>query len=306
MRGFRNIIFIFVINFPLFAQITELSWKRIVSEPFEILYVDPDFRNSEKILQSAHFVFPYILENLGLEEIQPITIIIAPTDEQFIRLTRNQIPEWGIAAASPSESAIILKSPRFFRHGRELEQVVSHELSHILLAQKTGTDDLPRWFDEGVAQYNSGVMDFGASWILSRAVWSGTVLNFFEIEDILSYNKDRASLAYKQAHSALLFLVGSYGEDVVQLITNEIARGQSLDASMKTVMGMDTVEFEKDWLGYLNKKYRMAVFLEMPVFNGFLLLFLFLSAVLVKYYRSRMIRLAWEKEGDIDLEEKNK
>jgi hypothetical protein len=62
-------------------------------------------------------------------------------------------PEWADATAWPELGAIFLRSPDIRVGGDEpLEQVLDHELVHVLLGRAFGDEQPPIWLQEGVAQ----------------------------------------------------------------------------------------------------------------------------------------------------------
>jgi len=48
----------------------------------------------------------------GWQPLQGLTIYIAPSQEEFIRLSGGLLPEWGVACAHTGHGRVIVRSPR--------------------------------------------------------------------------------------------------------------------------------------------------------------------------------------------------
>ena len=85
---------------------------------------------------------------------KPSIYVLHDIDE-FNRLIRGRIPDWGAAAAFPQRKLIAVKSPETFPIGKSLYELLPHEYSHLLLHKRTAFKRSPRWLDEGLAMYIS-------------------------------------------------------------------------------------------------------------------------------------------------------
>ena len=76
----------------------------------------------------------------------------------------------------PARDLIVIDYSRMNRVPFDLEDTLRHELSHILLHQEIDVSSLPKWLDEGVAQWASGgmadILRTGEKDLLQRAVLS--------------------------------------------------------------------------------------------------------------------------------------
>ncbi len=258
-----------------------------------------DIRNGEKIIGISEKVIPRIADLLELPETEPIRIVLAPSQEIFDRLPQGQIPDWGAGAADPVHYTLFLKSPRVYRADGHLEQILAHELSHVLMGMATRGKGTERWFDEGFAQYASGEKTFSQLALLGRAVLTGEFLPLDEIENVLTFRREKASLAYD-------FLVDRFGQDAIARIAQAIGSGETMNRALSLSVGLTRETFQEQWFADLNQKYRWYVLLDVRAILSVAFVVLFLTAYIVTRRRNLRKKREWFEaygEGEMDAED---
>jgi hypothetical protein len=96
-----------------------------------------------------------------------VTVVIAHGPQAFDELTGGVVPEWRAGVAVPSENMLVVPSGE----GRSLVdaeglRTLRHEWAHLGLHAYLGDLRVPRWFDEGYAQWASGGFDAMEAWRL--------------------------------------------------------------------------------------------------------------------------------------------
>ncbi|MFZ2196330.1 MAG: hypothetical protein WAV13_01255, partial [Thermodesulfovibrionales bacterium] len=118
-----------------------------------------------------------IESKLGLRmRVDPVVVLMR-NNTAFQKMASNKLVT---AFAAGGRNLIVIDYSRMDRVPFDLEDTFKHELTHILLHQKIGTPYLPKWLDEGVAQWASGgiadIMRTGDKDLLQQAVLSHRVL----------------------------------------------------------------------------------------------------------------------------------
>ena len=284
---------------PLLA---ESEWTQLLRGRV-ILYCHPkDVRNGERIFSIIEKERPKIEQDLGLSSVEKLTVFIASSESEFAALTEEQIPEWGVGAADPLRSVLFLKSPRFNRPEVDLEQVVVHELSHVMLGMVLRGREADRWFDEGFAMYESGEGSLGDAIRLARNVLAGEVLRLDEIDDVLTFRREKAALAYLESRYAVGYLVERFGRQTLKQIAWTLREGKGMDETLLLTLGMGFEEFQSEWYQTLKNKYRWYVFLDMPFVLGTLFVVFFLTAFIMTQRRIRRTKKKWEEEDRYGIE----
>ena len=134
---------------------SEFNWHTIKTENFNVHY----HKEIESIAMSganiAEQVLPILLKQVQLDKITTIDIILTTEDEIMngFATYRNTTFIW----VDQNDAAVWLEDRKW------LEQVISHELQHIVYFNKVktwlpepyslGIGDTPSWFVEGIAEY---------------------------------------------------------------------------------------------------------------------------------------------------------
>lgn len=118
---------------------------------------------------------------------------------------------------------------------REVVSIITHELTHALLAQATN-DNAPRWFQEGVAT-RMELLDSHANAFATTP--QGLVLPVTLLDATLERNADPAT--YVVAQTFIRFLEDRYGSDAIARIAAGLARGE------ETVLGKSLDELNVEF-----------------------------------------------------------
>ena len=165
----------------------------------------------------------------------------------------NRIPEWGIGVAIPDEGKVIV-----IKRGSpdKINRVLLHELAHIALHRKLRGMWVPRWFDEGVAEYLAGGQTFGGQIRLAWAVLFRRVLSLDALEEVNTFGYEHAGLAYAEAVDAVKFLADrcSLGE-----VCDSMVKYGDFYKGFYRACGMNVNQFYRKWLEHLKRKYLLLL-----------------------------------------------
>ena len=194
----------------------------------------------------------------GLPDTLPrdLQIYIAPDQRTFDSLTGGVVPEWSAGVAIPSLNRIVVPGFGTRRaRGWSEARVLRHEWAHLGLSQHLRGLRIPRWFDEGYAEWASGGWSPTEGWKLRVAFALGRAPPLDSLT--LSWPRDRASagLAYLISATAVEYLIQESGERGLGLFLRRWRQEESFDAAMRGVYGVTAGQFEEDWKGYVQKRY---------------------------------------------------
>jgi len=277
---------------------------------FTIFYEPQDTRTAQEILKFAETEFPRISKDLGMES-QPVIMSDpelvsgeeSPTKINIHLLSStseikkiNEFPDWGIGCAIPNKHTIILKSPRIVKYPVNLKTLVAHEISHIVLGNITQIK-IPKWFDEGVAMFESCEWELGESIWLSWATFTHSILPLSSIELYFPDDSKKAKLAYVESFSTISFIIDQFGEVALYEIIQTLAKGetpsitkhssaegypQNFDQVLEKVLLLNSLDFSNEWKKWVEQKYTGFNVLFNTFFPSGLLLFIFFLAIFLK------------------------
>lgn len=217
------------------------------------VHADPaDYRVAERLARHAAEAVPRLADTLGVGVGPKMQIVVAPDNERLQSLQPGRVPEWADGTAWPDRGLIFLRSPRI-RPGTAppLEQVLDHEVVHVLLGQAFGPRPVPRWLQEGVAKVLAREYTPDMTDALAGGVLGGELLSLDELTRGFPANSLRARLAYAQSADFIAFLQNHYGPDTLPALVDQMAAGRDADEALRAVTGLSLGALEAAWRGRL-------------------------------------------------------
>ncbi len=215
-----------------------------------------------------------------------VTAVLAHTPAAFDELTGGQVPEWRAGVAIPELGLLVVptgEGPRVLDPAGV--RVLRHEWAHLGLHQVLGGPRIPRWFDEGYAQWASGGWDASEAWRLRVLLaWGGAP----PLDSLsLTWPRDRAAAegAYLLAASAVSYLLEGSGERGLALFLARWKDARSFDDALRSTFGVTPGQFEEDWRRHVKRRYGWLF-----VASRSAVLWMLLALVLLFMARSRQGR----------------
>ncbi len=166
---------------------------------------------------------------LGWLTRRPVTVVLY-SGRDFADVTR--LADWAGAAF---DGKIRLPAGQG-RSRAALERVLAHEFLHALLFEVAGKK-FPAWFNEGLAQQQEG-----------RPLDAGLYLPLAGLkESFMRLDQPSAVRAYRASHSAVEFLIGDHGYQLLGMLLEEMSRGGGFEDNFKEVYGLTVEEFDRRW-----------------------------------------------------------
>lgn len=184
------------------------------------------------------------------------TVFITSEEGQFESLTGGLVPDWSAGVAIPNQGVIILPPPGArVASGWDEARVLRHEWAHLGLQQFLQGLRIPRWFDEGYAEWASGGWSPTEGWRLRVAFALGRAPALDSL--ILDWPRDRASaqIAYLLSATAVEYLVQESGERGLELFLRRWAEVGDFSQAMRLTYLVTPGQFEEDWKRYVRRRY---------------------------------------------------
>jgi hypothetical protein len=188
---------------------------------------------------------------------------------------------YAVAFAVPRRGLIVIDNARVRIDPFSLEPILTHELAHLILHRHIPEDALPRWLDEGVAQWVSGgtaeiALMEGTGPRLKQAVLSGRWVSFRSLAGPFPAEDPALSLAYEQSRSFVEFIVQRYGSAGLLRILNGLREGKRIEAAVEGALSVSFGELETAWRDHLKQEVTWIVYVS----NQLPAILFFLGAVL--------------------------
>ena len=275
-----------------------LAQEGAVSQFPKLLIEGPaEFASIRKRLESMEPErFADIARLLGVtEEGPPIQVILANENSNFAR----SVSSW-IAGFAVGESNLVVifpaRSPSY--PSRTLDDVVRHEIAHVLIRRAAGGEPVPRWFNEGLSMVVERERRFADQTQLLYQLMSGSRTSLDQIDRLFSGGQNDQTRGYALAGAFVHDLLERYGSDSGAEILMRVRRGAAFNDAVRETTGATLGAMEAEFW----KRQRIWT-TWLPIIGSSTTLwlavtFLALLAIYRRRRRNREIEERWEKEDD--------
>ncbi len=237
---------------------------------------------------------------LGRVELGPVRLIVVPDEVTFSRMSRGQVPQWGVGLAFPGSGTIVLRADDV-----AIRSTLQHELAHIALHAAVDVR-VPLWFDEGYAAWAAGEFGRLENWGLNLAVIRGRVPTLGELDAALRGSSHTAASAYALAMSAVVELAHRNPSRTLAPLLQRLRAGTGFEAAVIATTGFPLDRFDTMWRASVKRRYGWLTWLA----AGGMWLVLGGVVVVAHWYRRRRdlprrvaLDQGWEVADDWRLEE---
>ncbi|MBN1996231.1 PD40 domain-containing protein [candidate division KSB1 bacterium] len=239
------------------VQYTDFQWLFLQSEHFDIYFTAGGRDAATFVAQVAEESYQSLRNSFRYDLSDRIKIIVYNS--------HNDFQQTNVSTSPPEES--VGGFTEFFKNRvvipyegewEKFRHVVHHELTHAVMLQMvygagvqsiiTGITQmqLPLWFIEGLAEYESRGWDIESDMYIRDAALNGYLP---EIPYLYGF------LAYKGGQSVLNYVADRYGEEKIGELLGKIKINKSFERGLKQSVGMDMEEFSKKWHRYVKRRY---------------------------------------------------
>jgi hypothetical protein len=164
-----------------------------------------------------------------------------------LRLTGR---DWVGADAIPELNVVLATAVNPRTALIDLGQSIPHELSHLLLYRMAGAnyEDVPLWFDEGLATLMESSPNLGYEDVLQQAVAANSTIPLAELCQSWPAGEAQARLAYAQSVSVVRFIRSEYGNRTLQELAQAYADGADCESGVRRALDLPATELESAWL----------------------------------------------------------
>jgi peptidase MA superfamily protein len=194
----------------------------------------------------------------GLPEGVPtgVQVVLAHSSVAFDEITGGTVPEWRAGVAMPASNTLVMPTGEGVSvvAGEGL-RTLRHEWAHLGLSADLGDLRIPRWFNEGYAQWASGGFDVAGAWRLRVLIAAGRAPAMDSLELRWPAGRQEARTAYLLAASAVTYLLETGGERGLRLFLDRWKAQRSFETAFRDTFGLTVSQFEEDWGRHVKDRY---------------------------------------------------
>lgn len=234
---------------------------------------------------------------VGLEDAgPPIQVFLGPEDSDLAR----GVPPWVSGYAYGDQGVIVLLPARTPAYpDSSLEELLRHEVAHVLVARAAGGYPLPRWFHEGVAMIAGSSWGFDDRSRLTVVMVGGTgsrEVSLAEIEEQFRGGRGSTANSYAVAGAFVNDLLRREGDGAVAAILAETRKGSPFEDAFQEATGTPLAEAERTFWRRQSFWYRWMPILTSSVTLWMLITLLAIWAMARRRARDAALRAGWEAE----------
>ncbi len=169
----------------------------------------------------------------------PIRVLLAPESSPLAK----SVPPWVSGYTDGVSNTVVLlpeRTPTYPDGG--LEEVLAHEVAHVLISRASAGRRIPRWFNEGVAVLASRSWRFRDETELALALFSDEKVPLYRLDDLFAGNRWQVERAYALSGALVQDLLDRYGTGLPAALLSRVAQGLSFEEALRRTTGTTLID----------------------------------------------------------------
>ena len=209
--------------------------------------------------------------------------------------------DWSLGIAFNNPDKIILKDPSLSKISkRRFNQVVEHELSHIMLNRIKYHYTIPRWFKEGFAMKIANEVTLNHKIKVAQNINNKNLFNISQYNQFSEMKRQEFNFAYALSAVYVLSLEKLYGHDINKNIIYNLKQGQPFDKAFYNATKVSLVDLGDIFYVYIKKNFFWLRLINFPKNILSLMPLLLVIGFFIKSYRNKKIKEQWEFEEQLE------
>lgn len=238
-----------------------------------------------------------IVRLVGLTDPGPaIRVVLASETSDWAR----QVPAWTSGLAIGAAGIIVLFPARapVYPHDT-LEDVLRHEVAHVLIARAAGGRTVPPWFHEGLAMAAERAWGLEDRTRLAYELTVGSRVSLDEIDRLFTGDRRAQTRAYALAGAFVGDLLHHHGFSAPREILGRVAAGVPFEAAFARVSGLTLLDAEAGFWRRQRLWTTWVPFLTSTTALWMVVMLLAVYAIRKRRQKSVDLRKRWaQEEGD--------
>jgi hypothetical protein len=235
-----------------------------------------------------------IAELVGVPEPGPaIEVTLASESSEVAQRT----PDWIAGFARDATNQIVIFPSRSVQYPHQsLDDVLRHEVAHILIARASGGQAVPRWFNEGLAMAAERSWRFEDQTRLFFQIVLGPAPGLMDIERWFRGGETNQGRAYALSGALVRDLLEQHGQNAGAGILAGVRRGATFDQAFRDTTGMTPGAAESDFFQRQRVWTTWVPIVTSSAAIWIIVTFIALAAIRRRRKRDVVLREKWEQE----------
>lgn len=219
-----------------------------ITQHFAFYSTQGDINVLDSLAETLENSYSRITNRLGVRIEKRINVKVYPDVKSFhVAINYPDAPDWVVGSSNDDELTMVSPSnPGSYHTYKSLMQVAVHEFVHIAVyytSRGNGGNAIPRWLNEGYAQYEAGQINDGVRKYVRSSLSGKTPPTWAQLETSSAMEFGNMN-GYGLSVMIVEFLVNNYGIDKLVLMIKE-------PENIEIIYGLSKDNLEKQWNKYL-------------------------------------------------------
>jgi Peptidase MA superfamily len=304
-RSFKVLLLSFAFLFILPDPSRSQTFRLLKKQDLAIMYEESLSGGAEEAARLYPEAKRDVEARLGLKVVFMPSILLIKNSQAFQRIAGSSLV---VAFAVPQENLMVIDHSRMNADPFSIEVTMKHELCHLLLHVYLGNRKIPRWFEEGIAQWVSeGISEIVLDQKkpqLNEAVLAGKIIPMKNLSQFFPGEREALVLAYEQSQSLVSYIIDTYGRESILSILRATKEGRDWEEAVRDSLGISYVDLEHGWLEHIKKRLTWFTYVANNLYQ--ILFFLAAVASVVGFVRAYLRKRAYmREEGGEDFHDPN-
>lgn len=291
-------LLVLIVFFIACNQDLAAARMHILSTAEVVIHHAPSLANAARQTAELYGESKAALEQIfGWQYREKVNIMILKNNNDFKKMTGYS---YIVALAVPERNLIIIDYSKMNRWPFFLEKTLKHEICHLMLHHHIRGGRLPKWLDEGIAQWVSdGMVELlmnSKRQSLDDAILAGSYIPLHELTQRFPQDRRSLWLAYEESKSMVAYIEKHYGKKGILNLLNHLKAGQDFDTALSKSFSVSFHELESSWQRQLKNHSRLITFLASYIYEVLFVLAAMLT--IAGFIRFLIKKRAYKDEDD--------
>lgn len=261
LAPFTTVTYWWVLTSPVTGELTvpkqtlaydddRFEWKVRSRQDHRVYWTGNDAAVGQIALDILTEALPEIQALISSRDVAPFRLFVYPTSADLRSALRLTGRDWSGGHVDPELGVLLVTAVNARTAAIDLRRSIPHEVAHVLLFKEVGSvyDDVPLWFNEGLATFAEMMPDPNYEAILQDAVEQETTIHFSDLCERFPDTEERALLAYAQSASLVSFIQETHGHHRLRELIRVYGDGVDCRAGVSQTLHVSLEELERSWL----------------------------------------------------------
>jgi len=193
-----------------------------------------------RLADAPHLWVADVMDLVGVQQPgPPIRVLLAPESSPLAK----SAPSWVAGYTDGVSNVVVLlpeRTPSYPDGG--LEEVLAHEVAHVLIHRASGGRRIPRWFNEGVAMLAARSWRLRDQTYLALALLRAEKVPLWKLDDLFEGDRWQVERAYALSGALVQDLLDRYGTGLPAALLSRVAQGVSFDEALRRTTGATLID----------------------------------------------------------------